>query len=206
MFKFNSNTNINQNMPLKDIQKKFKLSKQAKEQDSLVISFTLSNILSAEKLNCEISNNIDEIQIYNMNLNSSIIPLKLIEEIDQKNKTNCLYIFYYENKIFPLISYKNMNLKPKIFKLDWIDDPFYEIPFFINIWDIYKFMLSKFFIYDFKENETIDEYINRNNKLIKLEKEIVIIETKIKRENQPKKIFEMNNQLKEKRELIKSLV
>lgn len=204
MYKFPSKTRIDKKFKLSDILNQINASKEARKESHFIISIILSNLLSAKTLNC-----IDtmEIFIFEINLKERILPLQFLKEFASKFKNNIIFYLKHEDYKLMLFEYKHNNFKGKYFKTNWNKDEDKELPLLQNTSEIYKFILSGFLEYVPLENESIIEYLTRNNKLVKYDSKMKKLKQTIATEVQSKKKFELNAKykllLKEKEDLLR---
>lgn len=204
MYKFNSKTRIEKKYKLSDILKQISASKEARKESHFISSIILSNLLSPKTLNC-----IDdmEIFIFEIELKERIIPMQFLKEFDSEFNGNTIFYLIHDDYKLMLFEYKHGKFKGKYYMTNWNDDEDRELPLLQNISEIYKFILSEFLDYSPLENESIIEYLTRNDKLVKYDLKIKKLKQAIASEVQSKKRFELNAKykllLKEKEDLLR---
>ena len=207
MYKLPSKTRIDKKYKLSDILKQINASKEARKESHLINSIILSNLLSPKTLNC-----IDNVElfIFEIGLKERIIPLQFLKEFDSKFKNNIIFCLKHEDYKLMLFEFKHNKFKGKYYMTNWNNDEDKELPLLQNVSEIYKFILSEFLNYSPLENESIIEYLTRNDKLVKYDLKMKKLKRTIATEVQSKKRFELNAKykllLKEKEDLLRGKV
>ena len=197
MFNFSTKTLVNKKFKLSDLNKEIGLSKEARKDESLIESLTLKNIISPKTLNTDIDKEIKEIYVFEIIMKERIVPLGFIKELDKNIKLATLFLIKHEDYECGCIAYKKDRNKDKYYLTNFENKSEYDIPLGSSVSETYKFILSKFLKYPFLENESVDNYVKRNNQLNKLDFQIEKTKNAIKYELQSKKRFEYNDRLKE---------
>ena len=206
MFNFSTNTLINKTFKLSDLNKQIETSKECKEDEKIIESVTLKNIISPKTLNSNVDKEIKEIYIFEIIVKERYIPEIFIRELDKNIKLMTLFLIKHEDYECGVIAYKKDKFKDKYYATKWENRTNYDIPLGSSVSECYKFILSKFLEYLPFENESVDMYYKRNNQLKKLDFQIDKTQKAIRYETQSKKRFEYNDRLKEYIEERKSLL
>ena len=206
MFNFSTNTLINKTFKMTDLNKQIEASKECKEDEKIIESVTLKNIISPKTLNSNVDKEIKEIYIFEIIVKERYIPEIFIRELDKNIKLMTLFLIKHEDYECGVIAYKNDKFKDKYYATNWENRTDYDIPLGSSVSECYKFILSKFLEYLPFENESVDMYYKRNNQLKKLDFQIDKTQKAIRYETQSKKRFEYNDRLKEYIEDRKSLL
>lgn len=206
MFNFSTNTLINKTFKMSDLNKQIEASKECKEDEKIIESVTLKNIISPKTLNSNVDKEIKEIYIFEIIVKERYIPEIFIRELDKNIKLMTLFLIKHEDYECGVIAYKKDKFKDKYYATKWENRTNYDIPLGSSVSECYKFILSKFLEYLPFENESVDMYYKRNNQLKKLDFQIDKTQKAIRYETQSKKRFEYNSRLKEYIEERKSLL
>ena len=206
MFNFSTNTLINKTFKMSDLNKQIEASKECKEDEKIIESVTLKNIISPKTLNSNVDKEIKEIYIFEIIVKERYIPEIFIRELDKNIKLMTLFLIKHEDYECGVIAYKKDKFKDKYYATKWENRTNYDIPLGSSVSECYKFILSKFLEYLPFENESVDMYYKRNNQLKKLDFQIDKTQKAIRYETQSKKRFEYNDRLKEYIEERKSLL
>ena len=197
MFNFSTNTLINKTFKMSDLNKQIEASKECKEDEKIIESVTLKNIISPKTLNSNVDKEIKEIYIFEIIVKERYIPEIFIRELDKNIKLMTLFLIKHEDYECGVIAYKKDKFKDKYYATKWENRTNYDIPLGSSVSECYKFILSKFLEYLPFENESVDMYYKRNNQLKKLDFQIDKTQKAIRYETQSKKRFEYNKRLKE---------
>ena len=206
MFNFSTNTLINKTFKMSDLDKQIEASKECKEDEKIIESVTLKNIISPKTLNSNVDKEIKEIYIFEIIVKERYIPEIFIRELDKNIKLMTLFLIRHEDYECGVIAYKKDKFKDKYYATNWENRTDYDIPLGSSVSGCYKFILSKFLEYLPFEKESVDMYYKRNNQLKKLDFQIDKTQKAIRYETQSKKRFEYNDRLKEYIEERKSLL
>ena len=206
MFNFSTKTIVDKSFKMSDLNKQISASKECKEEEKLIESVTLKNIISPRTLNTSEDKEIKEVYVFEIVMKERYIPNTFIKELDKNIKIMTLFIIKHEDYECGCIAYKKDKNKDKYYLSNWNNNISYDIPLGSTVSTTYKFILSKFLKYTFFEDESIDSYVKRNNELIKLDIQIEKMEKAIRNEVQSKKRFEYNAKLKEYKEEKKQII
>lgn len=197
MFNFSTKTLVNKKFKLTDLNKQISASKECKKEGFSIESVTLKNIISPRTLNSDIDKEIKEIYVFEIVMKERFVPENFIRELDKNVKLATLFLIKHEDYECGCMAYKKERYKDKYYATNWENRIDYDIPLGSSVSQTYKFILSKFLQYQFIESETVDEYIKRNNQLVKLDYQIEKTRNAAYYESQSKKKFEYNARLKE---------
>ena len=200
MFNFSTKTLVNKTFKLTDLNKQIDASKECKEQEKMIKSVTLKNVISPKTINSDIDKEIKEVYIFEINMNERYIPEIFIRELDKNIKLMTLFLIKHDDYECGLIAYKKDKYKDKYYVTNWGNTTDYDIPLGSSVSQIYKFIFSKFLKYEPFEKESVDMYIKRNNQLARLDNQISKTEKTVYAEVQSKKKFEYNARLKQYKE------
>lgn len=134
------------------------------------------------------------------------ISNKIIEQIDKCIPYPILFLLIYENEISTAISYKKRNLLDSnkyvvdsSYFSDWknIDDYKYELPTGLNLQTIYEKMVK--LLIGKNVNENIEVTIENQKYNNQLKNEIILLESKIKKEKHFNRKVKMNIELQNKK-------
>ena len=78
MFKFSEKTQVNIQFKMLELFRTIKADKVVKADAGNVTKVTLSNVLSPDRTNMESSDNVKEIYVFDIELNSNKVPEKFI--------------------------------------------------------------------------------------------------------------------------------
>lgn len=197
MFNFSTKTLVNKKFKFSDLNKQIEASKECKKEELFIEGVILKNIISPKTLNADVDKEIKEIYIIEIIMKERFIPEIFIRELDKNIKLATLFIIKHEDYKCGCIAYKKERYKEKYYTTNWENRIDYDIPLGSSVSQTYKFILSKFLVYPFFDNETVDDYVKRNNQLIKLDIQIDKAKKAAYNETQSKNKFKYNAKVKE---------
>ena len=210
MFNFSTKTLVNKEFKINDILRQIKASKEVKEDSKKINKIILQNVINAKTLNLNyIEDDYKEIYVFRLLLNVDMIPELFIKELDKSINFHTYFICECDGFVSTLMAFKEINRVTKVttkyFKHPFQNDTNIELPLINKVSDVYNVLLSYETNNYLKNTETPDEFIERVNKINKLEFQISKTEKAIIYETQPKKKFEYNERLREYKKKLSEL-
>ena len=206
MFKFSEKTQVNIQFKMLELFRTIKADKVVKADAGNVTKVTLSNVLSPDRTNMESSDNVKEIYLFDIELNSNKIPEKFIEALNKSINFQTLLTLKYNDKVKYIIAVKIIDDEKikilKTFESDWQEETLDDMPSSVKLENIFKQMITKLALYPFRINEDFKQYVDRMN-AIKKQKSEIEKQTKIMNaEKQPNMKMKLNDEIKQlKKEL-----
>ena len=206
MFRFSEKTQVNIQFKMLELFRTIKADKVVKADAENVTKVTLSNVLSPDRTNMESSDNVKEIYVFDIELNSNKIPEKFIEALNKSINFQTLLTLKYNDKVKYIIAVKIIDdEKIKIlrtFESDWQEETLDDMPSSVKLENIYKQMIAKLTLYPFRIDENFKQYVDRMSS-IKKQKSEIEKQTKIMNaEKQPNIKMKLNDEIKQmKKEL-----
>ena len=206
MIQFPSATVIGRVMPKEAFYKRLTLSSDLKEKFvSDVRRITLSNSLTAATLNLEAGAEIGEILVLTIDLKKRQFDGRIVENIARQNQHKLVFLLRFEDdaqlavyhaKLYTSawLPHDEIALTAKGFTLDAVWQGFLEQ---IALQD----GLTKH-----NPDEGIDTKLQRQEMILKLQKEIEKLEKRTQSEVQPKKKFDLYTQLQEMKRKLAELI
>ena len=208
MFRFSEKTQVNIQFKMLELFRTIKADKIVKADAGNVTRVTLSNVLSPDRTNMESSDNVKEIYVFDIELNSNKVPEKFIEALNKSINFQTLLTLRYNDKVKYIIAVKIIDDEKikilKIFESDWQEEQLDDMPSSVKLENIYKQMIAKLTLYPFKTSEDFKQYVERMS-AIKKQKSEIEKQTKIMNvEKQPNIKMKLNDEIKQmKKELQK---
>lgn len=208
MFRFSEKTQVNIQFKMLELFRTIKADKIVKADAGNVTRVTLSNVLSPDRTNMESSDNVKEIYVFDIELNSNKVPEKFIEALNKSINFQTLLTLRYNDKVKYIIAVKIIDDEKikilKIFESDWQEEQLDDMPSSVKLENIYKQMIAKLTLYPFRIDEDFKQYVERMS-AIKKQKSEIERQTKIMNtEKQPNIKMKLNDELKQmKKELQK---
>ena len=197
MIHFPSATAVGRVMPKEAFYKHLTLNAELKEKFVTDVKrISLANSLTAATLNLNPGTEISEILVLVIDLKKQEFDSRIIENIARQNKHKLVFLLRYEKSAKLSVYYR------KLYSTDWepIDDLELTATGFTldDVWNgfLEQIALQKDIVAS-DNNDDIDERLARQEAIFKLRKEIDKLESLTRREIQPKKKFELYQQLQE---------
>ncbi len=210
MYQFPSSTKVEQNFRLTELLKMIKADKVLKADAQNILGVQMTNAISEQTTGLHSSEEVNEIYVLKIMLNSEKVPNEFIKALDKTIRFQVLFEIHFDNKVKFLTEPKTIKEDKlsilRLFESEWaIYYPPEEMPLVGSLAELYKSILTKLNGYGFRAGEGIATWIQRIQEIEKTEKEFAKIEKLANTESQPKKKFEYNAKLREIYEKMKRL-
>ena len=171
------------------------------------------NKIAAATMNLAFGNDVTELEVFEVRLNSPVLDDGLLRQIDREIPYHILFLLEYQGKYQAWIGYKEAAVSGnKAFKVngyyhtEWLTED--ELPLKLeglSVDAVYENFVRQIAGDKLKietSGETLKESVARDEKKQKLQKQIDILKPKIRKEKQLNKQMKMNSELKKlKKEL-----
>lgn len=209
MFNYSKQTFVNIDLKMLALFRTIKADKEIKLDAQKVSKVTLTNTLSTERTKLEASDNVKEIYIMDLELNSKEVPAKFIDALNKYINFQLLFRLHYKTEIKYVISLKvfcedKMKIL-KIFESDWRQEEKQELPLTIKLETIFKAMVSSVTKYAFCQNETFEQYADRMTAIKKQKTDIEKLIKMRDAERQPNKKIELNDKVRQMKKDLQKL-
>lgn len=191
-------TVVNRVIPKEAFYKRLTLSADLKEKFVTdVRHITLSNLLSANTLNLEPGKRVSEILILTVELKKQKFDRHIVENIARQNTHQLVFYLRYERKAQLAIYYG------KLYTTEWklLEDLYLSASGF-TLDDVWNGFLEQIALRNdmpvHSDDDTIEVRLRKQDAILKLQKEIDKLEKLTRSEKQPKKKFELYQQLQNK--------
>ena len=159
---------------------------------------------------------VTEIEVFEVNLNNSQVDIELFKFIDSVIQYHILYILEYNGKYQVWIGYKEFtNIEKKISKVDryyhssWLEETELIVKLEgLNLDDVYENLVRQLAgdkLQSDGSSESLKQSVEREKQIEFLQKQINIIQNKIRKEKQLNKQIEMNTELKKLRSTLEKI-
>ena len=156
---------------------------------------------------------VTEIEVFEVNLNSSQVDIDLLKSIDSAIPYHILYILEYNGKYQAWIGYKETtNIEKKISKVDryyhtdWMEEKDFVVKLEgLNLDDVYENLVRQIAgekLQADNSTECLKQSVERDKEIEILQKQINRLQGKIRKEKQLNKQMEMNTELKKLRKTL----
>lgn len=209
MFKFSEKTQVNMQFKMLELFRTIKADKVVKADAGNVTKVTLTNVLSPDRTNMESSDNVKEIYVFDIELNSNKVPEKFLESLNKSINFQTLLTLKYNDKVKYIIAVKIIDDEKikilKTFESDWQEEQLDDMPSSVKLENIYKQMIAKLTLYPFKTSEDFKQYVDRMS-AIKKQKSEIEKQTKIMNaEKQPNIKMKLNDEIKQMKKELQEL-
>lgn len=201
MFNYSEQTFVNLKFKMLDLFRTIKADKEIKTSAKNVIDVMLSNTLSPERTKLDASDNVKEIYVMDMHLNTSEVPINFIEALNKFINFQILFRLHFNYEIKYVISLKVFQEEKikvlKTFESEW-QEPFkQELPLTTKLEKVYKLMVTNVAGYSFRQEEIFEQYADRMTAIKKQNTEIEKLLKMRDAERQPNKKIELNDKVRQ---------
>lgn len=185
-----------------------KVSLSSKLQDEFINKIqkiTWKYKLAEETIGISKTDNVTEIQIFEIELKEQNIPRNVLKVIDRAIPYQILYRFVYKDSIAYGITLKENNISQNYYFSEWNEGIAFDFSG-IDLEKLYQKLIQAFISNEIRGRGDFNTIIDTDNRIKQLEKEIETLNNKIKREKQFNRKVEINKKLLEKRnELLETI-
>ena len=200
MIQFPSTTAVGRILPKEAFYKRLSLSAELRDKFVTDIKrITLANSLTAATLNLEQGTEVSEILVLSIDLKKQEFEVRVLENIVRQNKHKLVFVLRYEDSAKLAVYHR------KLYSTDWepVDDLRLVASGF-TLDDVWRGFLEQIALQQdvihSEKTRSIDERLLRHEAILKLQKEIDKLEALTRKEIQPKKKFELYQELQELRQ------
>lgn len=206
MFNYSEKTKVDIKFKMLDLFKTIKADKSVKTDAGNIVSVILSNTLSPEKTNLEASENVKEIYVIDIFLNSKRVPEVFVDAFNRFIEFQTLFRLHFQDEIKYIVSIKTFSDEKmkilKTFESDWKKEEKFDFPFTTKLENVFKEMLKYVVRYAFRQDESFENYVKRLDEVKKLKSDIDKQTRLMTAEKQPNIKMAMNDKIKKlKKEL-----
>ena len=209
MFDLNSKTVVNRIFKTKDILKMINADKDIKKDASSIEKINLANVISEDRLNIKVDSSCKEIYVFYITLNEKRVPIDFIKAFDNNIELHTYFIFEFEEEFKEVCIYRYIEdskiKRGKIYESEWGRKEKKELPYCMNIYEVYNNFVMSLIDLKKRENEDMNAFLERFSDIKKLKKEITTLEKKAFKEAQPRKKFDISREIRAKKEKLKDL-
>jgi len=155
--------------------------------------------LAEETIGISKTENVTEIQIFEIELKEQIIPKNVLKVIDKSIPYPILYIFTYKDNFVYGISLKENSVLHNYYFSEWNEEIEFDFRG-IDLEKVYQKLIKSFIKNESKTKSDFEDIIRTDNEIKKLEKDIFSLESKIRNEKQFNRKVELNKVLLEKKQ------
>ena len=163
------------------------------------------NKIAPTTVNLAASDSVTEIEVFEIQLNIPKLDESVLRQIDREIPYHILFLLEYEGKYRAVIGYKEAAAGKTAFKVDryystdWMDED--DLPVHLEgltLDAVYENFVRQIAgdVLGTGESTSLKDCVEQQKKRELLEKQIAALEAKIRKEKQPKKKFELVQQMK----------
>ncbi len=209
MFKFPSSTKVEQNFKMSELLKMVKADKSLKADAQNILSVQMTNAISEQTTGLHSSDEVNEIYVMKIMLNSEKVPIEFIKALDKTIRFQVLYEIYFDNKVRHLISLKIItDERIKIlntFESRWHAEKLRDLPVTTKLEDVFKVLVEVVSEYKFRQEENFVDYTKRLETIKKLSGEIEKQTRIMNAEKQPNIKMDINDRIKKMKKELQDL-
>ena len=209
MFNYSEKTKVDIKFKMLDLFKTIKADKSVKTGAGNIVSVILSNTLSPEKTNLEASENVKEIYVIDIILNSKRVPEIFVNAFNRFIEFQTLFRLHFQDEIKYIGSIKTFSDEKmkilKTFESDWKKEEKFDFPFTTKLENVFKEMLKYVVGYSFRQDESFENYVKRLDEIKKLKSEIDKQTRLMTAEKQPNIKMALNDKIKEMKRNLQEL-
>lgn len=170
------------------------------------------NKIAATTLNLAAGEKVTEIEVFEVRLSAPELDESVLRQIDREIPYHILFLLEYEGKYRAVIGYKEAAAGKTAFKVDryystdWLDED--DLPVHLEgltldaVYENFVRQIAGDVLVE-ENGTTLKESIEQQKQREQLEKQIVALEAKIRKEKQPRKKFELVQNIKVLKEGLK---
>ena len=163
------------------------------------------NKIATTTLNLAAGEQVTEIEVFEVRLSAPELDESILRQIDREIPYHILFLLEYEGKYRAVIGYKEAAAGKTAFKVDryystdWLDED--DLPVHLDgltldaVYENFVRQIAGDVLVE-ENGTTLKESIEQQKQREQLEKQIAALEAKIRKEKQPKKKFELVQQMK----------
>ena len=163
------------------------------------------NKIATTTLNLAAGEQVTEIEVFEVRLSAPKLDESVLRQIDREIPYHILFLLEYEGRYRAVIGYKEAAVGKTAFKVDryystdWLDED--DLPVHLEgltldaVYENFVRQIAGDVLVE-ENGTTLKESIEQQKQREQLEKQIAALEAKIRKEKQPKKKFELVQELK----------
>lgn len=175
-----------------------------------------TNKIAPSTLNLAKGKNVTEIEVFLLNLNQDFIDENVLKQIDREIPYHILFVEEYEGKYKAVIAYKEAVEKGKnsfelqrYYQTGWMNEK--DLPVHIDglntdaVYENFIRQIAGESLQPSDKGETLKESVDKDKKREILQKQINVLQSKIRKEKQLNRQMELNAELKKLKSELESI-
>lgn len=201
MFKYNKNSEVNIVFKLLELFRTIKADKKVKTDAENIVSVKLANTLSQAKTGLESSDNVKEIYVIDIELNTNQVPTLFVDAFNKYIEFQTLFRVHYKDECKYISSIKTFDEDKmkvlKIFESNWQKVEIKDLPITTKLDTLFKNMIQYITSYSFRQDESFEQYIARLDAIKKVKLDIEKQTKIMNAEKQPNLRMALNDKIKQ---------
>lgn len=173
-----------------------------KEFTNKVLKIIWKYKLAEDTIGISKTENVTEIQIFEIELKQQIIPKNVLKVVDKSIPYPILYRFIYKEEVAYGITLKEKGNPAQSYFSEWNEEIHFDFNG-IDLEKVYQKLVKAFVSDEAKSRNRFEDVIAVDHKIKSLEKEIVTLQNKIRKEKQFNRKVEINKRLLLKKQELK---
>lgn len=206
MFNLPASTRIDRIIPKTKFYERTQISTAIRDEFTGIISrITWLYKISPDTMNTPATDGVEELQIFLIELKTKDIPTKALTVIDKAIPYPILHVLKHGDDTCYVVQHK-LDSKHRYYKAEWNQLP--ELSFTgTNLEAVYQRIITSFIVIDDDnvEDKSFEEIITTSTQREQLQKEIAVLENKIRNERQFSKKVALNADLQQKKHKLNQL-
>jgi len=179
-------------------------TKLQKEFVNSIKKITWKYKLAESTIGLATTDTVTEIQVFEVELKKMVLPLKVLKIIDKSIPYQILYRFLYNGNVSWGITLKDKTTVENYYFSQWNEDITFDFTG-INLEKVYQKIVKSFIDHKTSDESTFKNIVETDKKIKALENEILLLESKIKKEKHLNRKVEINKVLLEKKDQLKEI-
>jgi hypothetical protein len=210
MFELSSKTQVNKKFKLTELYKIMSADKAVKADAANILSLTLTNVLNKDTLNFSAKGEVKEIYVFEIVLNTKTTPSLFISALDKATNFHTVFVLRFGKEEMLYGAFKEYGEKGikvgKYYFTNWSVEKTIVLPLGVNsLEEIYTAIIDELIPITARQAESTKDFVARYGEVVKLKKEIEKLQRLVNTEKQPKRRFELNDELKQKKKELENL-
>jgi hypothetical protein len=179
-------------------------TKLQKEFVDSILKITWKYKLAESTIGLAKTDTVTEIQIFEVELKKMVLPLKVLKIIDKSIPYQILYRFLFNGNVSWGITLKEKTTVENYYFSQWNEEITFDFTG-INLEKVYQKIVKSFIDHKTSDESTFKNIVDTDRKIKALENEILLLESKIKKEKHLNRKVEINKVLLEKKDQLKEI-
>jgi hypothetical protein len=216
LFNLPKKTLVNKTIPKNKFYEKLQADKNLREKFIRQVDYILwRHKLSRHTVNLSPTEEVEEIQVFEIHLKQKKLSQEVLESIDQAIPYPILFALIYHDEVQLVVAYKkrskqheNRFVVDSYYYSPWqkVEDVSLDILKGLNLQNVYENIIRNLLSVSKKSVLNLEQAIEKQKEAERLKREIAVLETKMHREPQFNRKVKYNLKLQEKRKQLRKIL